>query len=122
MALIGCATRNSKHWAKFKELGARMRFLGSWLIVGLAATAALAMVPVAPAHADDDFADWSCQALYLKRNGIYKQRGYCFKTAKAIKAFGNAGCSYDDIDDVPLSPDQHKAVARMRSTERAKGC
>jgi YARHG domain len=36
------------------------------------------------------------------RNWIYKENGYCFKTPKAIKAFGNAGCLYADAAQVLL--------------------
>ena len=41
--------------------------------------------------------------LWEVRNWIYKENGYCFHTPKAIKAFGNAGCKYDDAADVPLN-------------------
>jgi len=33
----------------------------------------------------------SCQVLWEVRNTIFKERGYCFGTAKAVKASGNAG-------------------------------
>jgi YARHG domain-containing protein len=39
----------------------------------------------------------SCQVLWEVRNIIFKERGYCFGTAKAVKAFGNAGCLYHDV-------------------------
>lgn len=35
----------------------------------------------------------SCQVLWEVRNIIFKERGYCFGTAKAVKAFGNAAAS-----------------------------
>ena len=32
----------------------------------------------------------SCGELWYRRNSLYKQAGYCFKTARAIRTFGNA--------------------------------
>jgi hypothetical protein len=64
----------------------------------------------------------SCGELWYQRNSIYKQAGYCFKTARAISAFGNAGCSYDEVSDVPLSPRQGRIVATIRAQERSIGC
>ena len=58
----------------------------------------------------------------VQRNAIYKQAGYCFRTPRAIAAFGNAGCSYDAIEDVPLSARQRAAVADLRVYERVNGC
>lgn len=75
-----------------------------------------------PVHAGDDFYDWSCNALYVERNGIYRDAGYCFKTARAIKTFGNAGCQFDDINDVPLSTSQRRVIKSIVAAERAKGC
>lgn len=64
----------------------------------------------------------SCASLWSERNQIYKDAGYCFKTARAIRAFGNAGCSFDDINDVPLSARQRAAVRDIVAQERRMGC
>jgi RNA-splicing ligase RtcB len=40
-------------------------------------------------------AQQSCQDLWVERNSYYKEAGYCFKTARAISYFGNAGCRYE---------------------------
>ena len=45
----------------------------------------------------------NCFDLWVERNTYYKLAGYCFKTARAISYFGNAGCMYDNERDVPLS-------------------
>ena len=45
-----------------------------------------------------DLMQLGCQPLWEVRNWIYKERGYCFKTPNAIKAFGNAGCLYDETE------------------------
>lgn len=82
------------------------------LLAGGAAIFALA--PVA--------AQASCSSLWYERNQIYKDAGYCFKTARAIRAFGNAGCSFDDINDVPLSARQRAVVSDIVARERRQGC
>ena len=64
----------------------------------------------------------SCASLWYERNQIYKDAGYCFKTTRAIRAFGNSGCSYDDINDVPLSARQRAIVADIVAQERRMGC
>jgi hypothetical protein len=64
----------------------------------------------------------SCGDLWYSRNEIYKAQGYCFKTARAIRAFGNAGCQYDNLEDVPLSRAQQRVIADIVRDERAIGC
>jgi hypothetical protein len=69
-----------------------------------------------------DLAHASCSSLWYERNQIYKEAGYCFKTSRAIRAFGNSGCSYDDINDVPLSARQRAVVRDIAAQERRMGC
>lgn len=87
---------------------------GTVTIVGALALGLLA-VPL-PARAE------SCEGLWSARNEIYKAQGYCFRTARAISAFGNAGCQYDDVGDVPLSANQRRVVADIQREERTRGC
>jgi len=63
-----------------------------------------------------------CEEAWYQRNLVYKQSGYCFRTPRGIRAFGNAGCSYDAVEDVPLSARQRQTVAELKSYERANGC
>lgn len=70
-----------------------------------------------PAHAD-----FPCDELWAERNAAYKDAGYCFKTARAIQAFGNAGCKYDEIGDVPLSPRDRAKIADIQREERTRNC
>ena len=63
-----------------------------------------------------------CEEAWFQRNLIYKQGGYCFRTPRAIAAFGNAGCAYDAVEDVPLSARQRAAVADLRAYERTNAC
>ncbi|TXN44659.1 YARHG domain-containing protein [Methylobacterium sp. WL7] len=60
--------------------------------------------------------------MWSERNAIFKAAGYCFRTPKAIQAFGNAGCQFDDDADVPLSTRQREQVTQIRATERQLGC
>ena len=69
-----------------------------------------------------DLMQLGCQPLWEVRNWIYKERGYCFKSPKAIKGFGNAGCLYDEIVQVPLSMVERANVKTIKKAETKKGC
>lgn len=73
----------------------------------------------APARSVTDF---SCEQLWFGRNSIFKEAGYCFKTSRAISVFGNAGCRYDDINQVVLTPENRNFVETIEQTERLKAC
>ncbi|MDB5591264.1 YARHG domain-containing protein [Enterovirga sp.] len=64
----------------------------------------------------------SCDELWYARNSVYKEAGYCFKTARAIRAFGNAGCRYDQEGAVPLSRQQRAYIDDIQRQERFQGC
>ena len=64
----------------------------------------------------------SCGDLWYQRNAIYKAAGYCFRTGRGISAFGNAGCQYDNMAEVPLSARQRDEVAEIQQQERYQGC
>jgi uncharacterized protein len=64
----------------------------------------------------------SCDQLWYQRNSIYKANGYCFHTPRGIRAFGNAGCSYNSDGAVPLSAAERRTIAMIQGLERAKGC
>jgi hypothetical protein len=64
----------------------------------------------------------TCDDLWYSRNEIYKTQGYCFRTQRGISAFGNAGCQYDNVEDVPLSANQRRTVAEIAREERARRC
>jgi hypothetical protein len=82
--------------------------------VALAVTGAT--VGVSSVHAQ------SCQDLWVERNSYYKEAGYCFKTARAISYFGNAGCVYDNEAAVPLSRGVRARIAQIVRLEREMGC
>ena len=99
---------------RIKRRWYEMRLITIAAAAGVAAVTLAARAPVAHAQ--------SCFDLWVERNSIYKRAGYCFKTARAIRYFGNAGCEYDDQADVPLSPGQRARVARIVRLERDLGC
>jgi hypothetical protein len=84
----------------------------------LAGIGLLAALSATSAQADPE----TCARLWMSRNEIYKAQGYCFRTQRAISAFGNAGCQYDDIEDVPLSANDRRAIADIVRQERALRC
>ncbi len=75
---------------------------------------AVASIIAVPASAQS-----TCEQLWYSRNAIFKEAGYCFKTARAIRTFGNAGCQYDEQGDVPLSHRQRGDIDEIQRAERA---
>jgi len=69
-----------------------------------------------------EITDFTCDQLWLGRNSIFKEAGYCFKTPRAIAAFGNAGCLYDDIAAVRLSVENENLSAAIQRAEQANAC
>jgi hypothetical protein len=88
-------------------------------IIGLLFLSVFASVPV---QAGDGPEFWTCADLWQNRNQIYKSAGYCFRTQRGIRTFGNAGCQYDDLNDVPLSVNLRRDVAEITRFERIKRC
>jgi len=70
----------------------------------------------------DDLASSNCADLWYRRNSIFKEAGYCFKTRRAIKAFGNAGCLYYRQDDVPLLETDRQNINLIQRSEKSKRC
>jgi hypothetical protein len=87
-------------------------------MMGLAAIAPLLAMTATPLPARAE----SCDDLWYARNEIYKAQGYCFRTRRGIDAFGNAGCQYDNADEVPLSAAQRRTIADIQREERARRC
>jgi hypothetical protein len=76
----------------------------------------------APSVQSAPVASSSCDDLWYERNAAFKAAGYCFRTSRGIRTFGNAGCQFDDEADVPLSARQREQVAQIRTAERRLGC
>jgi hypothetical protein len=76
-----------------------------------------------PVHAGDVQGDaYGCDELWTLRNQIFKANGYCFKSPKAIKQFGNAGCQFDAEADVPLSKQDRQVLRDIKKSERRQSC
>ncbi|WP_291826919.1 YARHG domain-containing protein [Bosea sp. (in: a-proteobacteria)] len=88
------------------------------LTMGLAVLGPLLAMTAMPLPARAE----SCDDLWYARNEIYKAQGYCFRTRRGIDAFGNAGCRYDNADEVPLSAAQRRTIADIQREERARRC
>jgi hypothetical protein len=89
-------------------------------ITSIAAVLAITAT-VAPATASE-YARYSCSELWVARNQIYKDAGYCFKTSRGVRYFGNAGCQFDNQSDVRLSRSDRQAVDEIVRIEARKGC
>jgi hypothetical protein len=91
-----------------------------------ALAAALVLIPLAlakPAAAGDVQVDaYDCQELWVMRNQIYKDNGYCFTTPRAITYFGIGGCSYDTEESVPLSKMERRTIDAIRASEARQSC
>ena len=64
----------------------------------------------------------TCDQLWVARNSIYKARGYCFKTDRAIQYFGNGGCIHQSESNVPFTQAERSLIAQYVAQERAQGC
>lgn len=82
----------------------------------------LILVCLFVATAAPAWAAFPCDAFWGERNAVYAEAGYCFKTARGIKAFGNADCRYDEIRDVPLSARDRAKIADIVREEQRNGC
>ncbi len=63
-----------------------------------------------------------CHRLWVERNQIYKDYGYCFKTERAMRYFGNRGCRYRYESEIPMSDRDRAAIDRIQAQERDYGC
>ena len=64
----------------------------------------------------------SCQALWVERNSYYKDAGYCFRTQRAIRYFGNQGCYIYDESQIQFPPGIRGRIQQIGQIERALGC
>ncbi len=64
----------------------------------------------------------SCQDMWVERNQIYKNAGYCFETQRAINFFGNGGCSIHGQNRLHLSEGAQRRIAQIEAQEGRMGC
>ncbi len=90
---------------------------------GLVSTAVAALVLTAGFTATAANAQGRvCHRLWVERNQIYKDYGYCFKTERAIRYFGNRGCRYESESDIRMSRRDRAIIDRIKAEERDYGC
>lgn len=106
------------------------------LTVGLSAGLAALAMTVTPATAgcvtgigcadDADLPsklyDATCGELWQLRNSAYHDNGYCFRSARGRRAFGNSGCTFKRVQDVPLSRNERTNIKRIIEVEKRRGC
>jgi hypothetical protein len=64
----------------------------------------------------------SCDFIYMMRNRIYAQHGYCFKTARGIAEIGNTDCAIANPAALPLNHVERDNIATLAKAERAESC
>jgi len=64
----------------------------------------------------------NCDFLFMMRNRIYQQHGYCFATARAASELTNDGCSVGNPDSVRLNKIERANIATILKAEKAKSC
>jgi len=64
----------------------------------------------------------TCDMLYVMRNQIYADHGYCFVTPRGISEIGNQGCHIHNQSQVPLSNIERNNIAVILRAENARGC
>jgi len=64
----------------------------------------------------------SCENLWLIRNTIYYQHGYCFQTDRGRRTFSNSRCTTNSIGDLQLNSVEVANIAVLESVERRKHC
>lgn len=77
---------------------------------------------VTSASAQNELWSLSCGDLWYRRNAIYARNGYCFKTDRAMRVFGNENCRFYQERDIPMSQAEREEVEIIRSIEQQKGC
>jgi len=55
------------------------------------------------ADPNNGFYALSSDELWYQRNAVLWSAGYCFHESRAVRAFGNAACGYDQMYAVPLT-------------------
>ena len=94
--------------------------ISTTLVLAAFVSLAAAALPVKAGDVQGDA--YGCDELWTMRNEIFKGGGYCFKSPRAIKQFGNAGCQYDSEYDVPLSDRDRETLSAIKKSERRQGC
>jgi hypothetical protein len=63
-----------------------------------------------------------CYSLWEERNSYYKAYGYCFKTERAIRRFGNDGCYIYNESEMRFPPQIRYRIDEIVRIERELRC
>ena len=96
--------------------------MNSQALFALAALASLGLAASPQPASAGEFAAMDCGELWVARNQIYKDNGYCFTSARAITYFGNGGCSYHSTGALPLSSYDRILLRRIKESESGQRC
>jgi hypothetical protein len=107
---------NGKQWISVGRLGADVPL--GWVLRDFVTCTTSSNPPSPPMK----LGELSCDQLWLRRNSIFKEAGYCFKTPRSINALGNAGCRYNNEYEIRLTPQQKALVEEIQGVEQNKGC
>src|SRR5262249_2732203 len=65
----------------------------------------------------------TCDNLWLVRNTIFHEAGYCFHTDRARAVFSNDHCRFRSADDkLPLNPFEQTNADRIKEVESENAC
>ena len=79
--------------------------------------------PPAAAQSVSELMERDCDVLWEIRNLEYFKAGYCFKSARGKRAFGNANCHRNESQARrAMGASNRRYVDRVRQAERRKGC
>jgi hypothetical protein len=82
----------------------------------------LAITPTTPAAAQN-LSGLSCTELWLKRNDIYAEFKYCFKSQRGKVHIGNEGCFRNESEArTAMGAGNRRRVNKIKAAERRKGC
>lgn len=129
LALRSGTTSGARRLAKMTE-GTRLTYLGrdgAWFHVitetGLQGWAHSNWIRATGARSGATAAANQCEALWLRRNTFFHQKGYCFSSARGQAAFSNANCIPGlAASDIRLSQAEKDEIARIRALEASQGC
>ena len=94
----------------------------AYLALALAAVASIGMTASPQTVSAGEFAAMDCGELWVARNQIYKDNGYCFTSARAITYFGYGGCQYHSTGALPLSSYDRTLLRRIKESESGQRC
>lgn len=93
-----------------------MRTTAAILIALLISASALAQVPAEPGPSG------TCARLWIERNGIFADRGYCHPSALGQAQFDLSNCRFQESGDAPLTATDLVRIETIRAEENRLGC